>query len=211
LARRRGACSGVDISEPMLALARARAERERTPATFILGDAQTHPFEPASFDAIVSRFGVMFFQDSVEAFTNLRRAATAGAELKLIVWRSAAENPFMTAAERAAAPLLPDIPPRRPDEPGQFAFADPDRVRRILQDSGWSAIDLEPVDAPCVIPLSAAERWVTRLGPVGRILDGADDALRARVVEVVRPALEPYVHGPDLRFISACWVIHARG
>src|SRR5437764_960424 len=63
LARRvgaRGACTGVDISEPMIAIARARAENEKVAASFLAADAQTHAFEPV-FDAIVSRFGVMFF------------------------------------------------------------------------------------------------------------------------------------------------------
>ena len=120
----KGRCTGIDISEPMIAAARARAEREGTPASFIRADAQTHAFEPASFDMIISRFGVMFFDDSVRAFANLRRAARDDAELRFIAWRSAAENPFMTTAERAAAPLLPNLPARRPDAPGQFAFAD---------------------------------------------------------------------------------------
>src|SRR5262245_59391182 len=127
LARRlgqNGGSTGIDISEPMVAVARARAEREQTPPTFILADAEKHPFEPATFDAMMSRFGVMFFEDPVQAFTNLRRAAKEGAPLRFVAWRSPAENPFMTAAERAAAPLLPDLPARRSNGPGQFAFAD---------------------------------------------------------------------------------------
>src|SRR5438270_1708240 len=108
IARRLGAsarCVGLDISAPMIAVAQGRAEREGSPARFITADAQRHAFEPASFDMIVSRFGVMFFDDPVGAFANLRRAARDGAELRCIAWRSAAENPFMTTAERAAAPL----------------------------------------------------------------------------------------------------------
>ena len=140
-ARRLGAkghCTGVDISEPLIAVARARAEREGEPASFILADAQTHAFEPASFDMIISRFGVMFFDNPVVAFANLRRAAMDDVKLRCIAWRSAAENPFMTTAERAAARLLPNIPARRPDAPGQFSFADRHRVASILQESGWA-------------------------------------------------------------------------
>ena len=88
IARRLGttaACVGVDISEPMLAAARARADREGVAATFICADAQTYPFETGCFDLIVSRFGVMFFQDSVEAFGNFLRAAQDGGELHMIV------------------------------------------------------------------------------------------------------------------------------
>lgn len=126
IARRLGSqrrAVGIDLSAPMLAVAQARAEREGVPADFIRPDAQAHAFEPTRFDRIVSRFGVMFFDDPGIAFAKLRRAARGGAELCFVAWRSAAENPFMTTAERAAATLLPKLPARRLGAPGQFAFA----------------------------------------------------------------------------------------
>ena len=205
-----GHCVGVDISEPMLDAARARAERERTPATFVCADAQSHAFEPSSFDAIMSRFGVMFFDDPVAAFTNLRHAARGGAALRLVVWRSPEENPFMTTAERAAAPLLPNIPPRVPDEPGQFGFANAQRVRRILEESGWTEIDIRPIDVVCTFPEKELTRYVTRFGVLGRILPEVDERTRARVVDTVRAAFEPYVHGAEVRYDAACWMIGGR-
>jgi SAM-dependent methyltransferase len=201
---------GVDISEPMLALARTRAERERVPASFIRADAETHGFEPGVYDMIVSRFGVMFFDDFARAFTNLRRAARDGAELRLIAWRSPAENPFMTTAERAAAPLLPDLPQRRPDGPGQFAFADRTRVARILEQSGWAEIDLQPIDVPLAFAAADLDLYLTRLGPLGRMLAGVDEPTRTRVVATVRRAFDAYVHGDEVRFDAACWTIRAR-
>jgi predicted GNAT family N-acyltransferase len=208
IARRVGACTGVDVSEPMIAIARARAERENAKASFLAADAQTHAFEPA-YDAIVSRFGVMFFEDPVAAFANLRRAAVEGASLRFIAWRAAAENPFMTTAERAAAPILPSLPPRLPDAPGQFAFADRDRVQRILADSGWSGIDVAPIDVACSVPAQLFARYVTKMGPVGRALQDADDATRARVAEMMRGAFQPYVRGEEIRFTGACWMVSA--
>jgi SAM-dependent methyltransferase len=206
----RGRCVGVDISGPMVAAARERARREDATATFVQADAQRHAFEPASYDLIVSRFGVMFFDDPVEAFANLRRAAGAGAELCFVVWRSADENPFMTTAQRAAAPLLPEVAvPPAPDAPGQFAFADEGRVRRVLEEGGWAGIGIRPVDAPCVLPEKELIRYFTLLGPVGRALRGADDETRARVVGTVRAAFDPFVHGTEVRLTSACWVVTA--
>jgi SAM-dependent methyltransferase len=213
VARRLGAngrAVGVDISEPMLATARARAQRENVPATFVCADAQAHAFELASFDMFISRFGVMFFDDPVRAFANLRRAASRDADLRVIAWRSPAENPFMTTAERAAAPLLPDMPPRRSNAPGQFAFADAGRVHRILQEGGWTGIDLQPLDVECVLSKDALSLYVTRLGPVGMMLQSADEATRARVSELVLAAFEPYVHGAEVRFTAACWMVSAR-
>jgi len=200
-----GHCVGVDISEPMLGMARARAAREGAAATFVCADAQTHSFEPATFDMIISRFGVMFFDDSVRAFANLRSTVRPGGGMQFIAWRGPAENPFMTTAERAAAPLLPGMPPRRPDGPGQFAFADEKRVRRILEDSGWRDVDIQPIDVPCVLPEKELGRYVMRLGPVGMILQDADEPTRARVSEAVRAAFDPYVHGTQVRFTAACW------
>ena len=205
-----GRSVGIDISEPMIAFARERAEREGTPASFIRADAQTHAFEPASFDMIISRLGVMFFSDPVRAFANLRRAARNGAELRFVAFRSAAENPFMTTAERAAAPLLPSLPARRPDAPGQFAFAERRRVLAILEESGWAEIDIRPIDVACTLPEQELMRYASRLGPVGLMLQQADERTRARVIETVRVAFDPYVHGAEVRFSAACWWVGAR-
>ena len=206
----KGRCTGIDISDPMIAAARARAEREGAPANFIRANAQTHAFEPASFDMIISRFGVMFFDDSVRAFANLRRAARGDAGLRFIAWRSAVENPFMTTAERAAAPLLPNLPVRRPDAPGQFAFAEERRVRRILEESGWAGIDIRPIDVACTLPEKELVRNVSRLGPLGRVLHETDERTRKEVLAAVRAAFDPYVHGAEVRFTAACWMASAR-
>jgi ubiquinone/menaquinone biosynthesis C-methylase UbiE len=206
----KGSSTGIDISEPMIAAARARAERESTPARFISADAQAYEFEPASFDMIISRFGVMFFDDSIQAFANLRRAAADDAKLRFIAWRSAEENPFMTTAERAAAPLLSNLPERRPDEPGQFAFANDQRVYTILEESGWAEIDIRPIDVACTLPEKELVPYLTRLGPVGRVLQEADDETRRLVIETVPAAFTPYVHGAEVRFTAACWMVSAR-
>lgn len=216
IARRLGPgtrCVGVDISEPMLAAARIRADRADRAgraAEFIRADAQDHAFEPASIEAIVSRFGVMFFADPVRAFANLRRAAAADARLQCIAWRSAAENPFMTAAERAAAPLLPGLPPRKTEGPGQFAFADGDHVRGILSASGWTDVDVQPIDVACTLPEAALLPYATRVGPVGLILQEADEATRTQVVDAMRAAFDPYLSGDTVRFTAACWMVCAR-
>lgn len=205
-----GRALGVDISQPMLALARARAERAGVAATFTCADAQRHAFEPAGAAAIVSRFGVMFFDDPTAAFANLRRAANEEARLRVIVWRGAADNPFMTTAERAAAPLLPSLPPRRPNAAGQFAFADDTRVQEILAASGWTDVEIQPLDVECALPEPELTRYLSRLGPVGLALEQADAPTRARVLETVRAAFEPFVHGAEVRFTAGCWLVDAR-
>jgi SAM-dependent methyltransferase len=205
-----GRVTGVDISAPMLAAAKARAERAGTAIDLIEADAQVHPFEPGTVDTVMSRFGVMFFSDPVRAFANLLRATSAEGGLRLIVWRDASENPFMTTAERAAAPLLPNLPTRRPTEPGPFALADPDRLTGILRDAGWADIDLQAIDTPCVMPESELATYFTRFGPVGQALPGLDEETRATVVGTVRPAFDTFVDGAEVRFAAACWLVTGR-
>lgn len=205
-----GHCTGIDISEPMLSAARLRAQKEGVAAEFICADAAEHTFAPAVFDRIISRFGVMFFSDPVMAFANLRQAAGGDAALRFIAWRSAAENPFMTTAERAAAPLLPDLPARKPGAPGQFAFADRHRVHRILEESGWTGIDIQPINVECTLPRQALNRYLSLLGPVGLVLREADEWTRVRVIETVRAAFKPYIHGDEVRYTAACWMAEAR-
>jgi hypothetical protein len=116
----------------------------------------------------------------------------------------------MTMAEQAAAPFLPNLPARHADGPGAFAFADRGKVHRILEESGWSGIDIRPVDFPCALPEQELVRYLTRLGPVGQVLPEVDEPTRTRVIEAVRAAFDPYVHGEETRFVAACWVVGAR-
>jgi SAM-dependent methyltransferase len=205
-----GYCVGIDISEPMIAAAQARAEQGGIDARFVCASAQDHKFEAGTFDAIVSRFGVMFFDDPDRAFANLRHAARANADLHFVAWRSAGENPFMTTAERAAAPLLPNLPARIPGAPGQFGLADRRRISSILQAGGWEQIDTQPIDIECSFPAADLVLYVTRLGPVGMVLHDVDDETRGHVVDAMRTAFAPYVHGSEVRFTAACWKVVAQ-
>jgi SAM-dependent methyltransferase len=211
IARHLGAAgaTGIDISAPLIELARARAARERVPAEFVLADAQTHEFADPGHDLAVSRFGVMFFEDPVAAFANLRAALRPGGALRAVTFRAASENPFMTAAERAASPRPPHRPPRRPDAPGQFAFANRERVQGILAAAGWSEVDLVPIDVPCAFPAHELEGYFTRLGPVAPALRTAEPQTRTRVIAALHAAFAPFVRDGEVRFVASCWLIRA--
>ncbi|AKM31125.1 SAM-dependent methyltransferase [Pandoraea faecigallinarum] len=211
--------TGADISAPMIAEARARSSPRSpsspsshggTPIEFVRADAQTHAFPPAHFDLAVSRLGVMFFDDPVAAFANLRAACRPGAWLHMLAWRSPAENPFMTVAERAAKPLLPDLPARRPGAPGQFGFAERMRVEDIMASSGWTNVSLTPVHFECSFAQADLRDYASRLGPVGLALAGLAPAERERVVDRLVEAYAPFVANGEVRFTAACWHLSAR-
>ncbi|MBY4898852.1 class I SAM-dependent methyltransferase [Cupriavidus sp. AU9028] len=205
----RGRCIGIDVSGPMIDAARRRAENEGSLAQFVCDDAQRYRFAAGSFDTVISRLGVMFFDDPVTAFRNLRTAMREGGVVRAIVWRSAAENPFMTVAEQAAAPLIPSLPARQPGAPGQFAFADAGRVSDILERSGWADIAVRRVDFACGFPAAELAGYVTNVGPVGRVFGDLDRDTRERVVRTVLPAFDRFLDAGEVRFTAACWLVEA--
>lgn len=202
-------CTGLDISAPMLALARQRADRAGLEADFIVADAERHPLPSAHFDWIQSRLGVMFFEDTAAAFSNLHRAARPGAGLRFIAWRGADENPFMTTAERAVGTALA-LPPRIAGAPGQFAFADGQRVRHLLQVSGWKQAEVVAVEVPCSMAREDLPAYVGQLGPVGQALRALPEAQAAALRDQALAAFAPFVEGDRVRVAAACWLIRAR-
>jgi len=214
MARRLGPAGlslGVDISGPLLAVAEARAAAEGLDtARFVQADAQTYAFEAEEFDAVISRFGVMFFDDPEAAFSNIRRAARRDATLTFEAWRSPMENPFMITAVLAVAPFLPSVAPPEPNAPGQFAFADAERMHRILDASGWRDVEVRPLDVSCEVAEADLLAYVTKLGPAGAALRNADETTKAQAAEALRAAFQPFVQDGAARFVSACWLATAR-
>lgn len=100
--------------------------------TYTVGDAHTHPVPPGELDVVVSRFGVMFFEDPVAAFTNLVTALRPGGRSGFVCWQDAAANEWMLTAPMAALAHLPPPDPAVFEALSPFEFADPDRVAEIL-------------------------------------------------------------------------------
>jgi SAM-dependent methyltransferase len=204
-----GRVVGIDVSPAVLALAR-RAAQGCERVRFVQADAQLFPFEPASFDAAFSRFGVMFFADPIAAFVNIRRSLRPAGRLAFVCWRALEENPLDVLPLKAAAAHLPPQPAHDPGAPGPFAFADPKRVRSILERAGFGEIaivardelvgsgDLETMLAVC-----------TRVGALGKILR-ENPQLRAAALPAVHSALAAH-DGPDgVKLNAAIWIVTAR-
>jgi ubiquinone/menaquinone biosynthesis C-methylase UbiE len=201
---------GVDISTTLLAVARQRP-RDTNLARFLEADAQTQPFEPAHFDAVFSRFGVMFFADPAAAFANIRRAMKPAGRLAFVCWRTPAENPIMSLPMMAALAHI-DTPPAPPEPgaPGPFAFADPERVKAILATAGFRDVAVTPHDE--AIGSGDVETTLglaLRVGPLGALLR-ENPGKREAVIAAVRAAIAPH-DGPDgVKLGSATWIVTAR-
>jgi SAM-dependent methyltransferase len=216
-----GRVVGLDVSATLLAVARRRAvSRGRGNVRFVRADAQDVALR-VSFDAVFSRFGVMFFADPVAAFASLRVVASPGGRLGFVCWQSRADNPWFSAASMAldgmAEVELP--PPADPAGPGPFAFADPGRVEAILRGAGWRDAGVRPETDELVLDEAAlAQRiaFAVEQGPGAAALAAAGGsvraqaALRAQAAQRVRAALLAFQRDGAVRFRRAVWVVTAR-
>jgi SAM-dependent methyltransferase len=205
-----GTVVAVDISEPMLDVAR---HRPRSCADLQLAfrklDAQTGDLGHGVFDAAFSRFGVMFFSDPVAAFANIRASLKPGGRLAFVCWRPLNENPWMHAPLQAALPFLPPAVPPDPTAPGPFAFANASRVRAILADAGFAAVTIDPFDA--VIggsDVAQSLQLALTVGPLGRALR-ENPELVDNVTDAVRDLLSKHLMPDGVRMAAAVWIVLA--
>lgn len=204
---------GVDVSEELVGAARQRAGHLAN-VSFELGDAATWQKPGYNPDLLVSRHGVMFFDDPVRAFAHLSTITATGARLVFSCFRSPAENPW--ASETTA--LLPPgaSSPSDPTAPGPFAFADASRVEHILDRAGWRDIAFEPVDFAFVVgvgddPVEDAMGYFAVIGPVARAAAALDDASKAAFRARLRRYLESHASGSIVALKAAAWIVTARG
>jgi len=207
-----GSAHGVDVSEPMLALAAKRASDAGLSATFTTSDASTFTSE-TKYDAMLSRFGVMFFADPAAAFANIRSNMKPGGRLVFACWDQPSLNQWAMAPLQAAMPFLKEAPPQPdPHAPGPFAFADADRLAGILGDAGWTQIDQEQMISdmkmPGDTPVQSAG-FMMKLGPAARLLSEQGIDLEP-VMESLTKSFEAHT-GPDgrVRLTSAVRYVSA--
>jgi SAM-dependent methyltransferase len=206
---------GVDIAEPMIARARDRArEHGLQNALFEVADAQTAPFEADSRDVVISRFGVMFFDDPVAAFANLRTALRPDGRIVFVCWQDLADNEWtlVPATAVAAHVPLPDL--GEPGAPGPFAFGDAERLRTLLTQSGFGEIGIEPVADSILLggggTVDEAVDFLRGTGMARTLFSEASPDEVARAIEAVRAALAPYQTPEGVRLGAAAWIVTAR-
>jgi SAM-dependent methyltransferase len=209
-----GQALGLDISRAMVEGARARAIREEIDnVTFEVGDAQTRTFETASADLVMSRFGVMFFDEPVRAFANLRTALRPSGRLTFVCWREMLENEWIAVPAMAALQHVPLPEPGAPDAPGPFSLGDPQRVHAVLAEAGFHDITLDAVDDPLLLAgggsLDETVSFLRNTGMARALLsDVAPETVDAAVAEIER-SLAPFETPDGYRLGSAVWLVRA--
>lgn len=203
---------GIDVSAPMLVRARQVAP-QGFPIDFVLADATIYPFERASADLLISRFGVMFFAEPARSFGNLRNALKSSGRLAFVCWREPRENPFFMTPLQAVYKHVAKLPPLGPEDPGPFAFASEQRVRRILSEAGFSDVRMErcnlALDPAVGRGLEAAVKSALDIGPAARALAEQPPEVVAAAAQSIREALAPHVRGQSVLLDASIWIVTA--
>ncbi len=206
----KGSVCGIDVTEPMLDVARGRVEEgQNNNVTLVQGDAETHAF-PASFDVAISRFGTMFFTDAVAAFRNIARGLRPGGRLCLATWQPLEVNEWLAVPGAALLHWI-TLPDLSDDGPGMFAQSDPGIVTATLERAGYTGIRLDPVTV--ILRLGAdPEEALERLADTGvgrAALDAVPDAQQPAATAAVQAALADHADAAGVRLRAAIWITTA--
>ena len=207
-----GTVVGIDVAAPLVKRARERAGAEGLAnVTVVSGDATVHPFDPASFDVAISRFGAMYFRHPVPAFANIAAALRPGGRLVLLTWRSLEHNEWMAAIGEALGAGR-SLRERPEDDRGAFALADGGTVRAILTEAGYEGIDVEAVAEPVVLGADGGQAYefVSTLDLARAMLEGLEAPARREALARLRAVLAAHQASDGVQFGSGAWVVTAR-
>jgi hypothetical protein len=156
----------------------------------------------------------MFFPDPERAFGNLRSALKSSGRVAFSCFRTPKENALFTVNLAAVTEFVPPLPKMNPEDPGPFAFADPERVKRILGSAGFTSIALEPVDLQLDVGsgkgMDEAVVNSLEIGPASRALKDAPAETRAKAEASIRAALTPLQKDGKVLLGAGIWVVTAR-
>lgn len=208
-----GQAVGVDISKPLLELARQRVTTRGVNARFVEADVSAAPLADAPFDAAFSRFGVMFFDDTAAAFAKIRAAMKPSGRIVFICWRAFAENGWSHAPLAALEPILKaPITPADPNAPGPFRLQDAETIKAMLATSGWRDVSITPWDGDVLVggggDANAAAAFLLKIGPCARaITDQQLDPAQAQ--RLLADFLRQRETKEGVALPAACWIVRA--
>jgi len=206
--------TGLDLSDALVAAATARTEG-RTNVRFVEGDAARATPDGAPFDLLVSRHGVMFFDDPVAAFAHLHGLVPRG-QLLFSCFRSAPENEWMAAMRGVIERHAPEMLAAPQPAAGPFAFAEPARVETILRGAGFAPPVLEPFDFDFVVgagddPVADAIAYFKRIGPMARLVAAlGSEAAKASFLADLKTVVAGHLLRDGVTFRAAAWIVSSR-
>lgn len=212
----KGRVVGNDCCDAFLDHARRdAAARGVSNVEFARGDAE-FSLPVNAFDFVFARFGTMFFANPVAGLRNMRNALRPGGRMVHIVWRSRADNPWLSMAKDVVLRFLPEpTADAQTCGPGPFSMSNENTVRAMMTSAGYREIEFRRVDAPVVIGGDVGDTIAFQLaiGPAGEVFregSAEAEAKRPQIEAALAEAIEPYkVNGEGIVMNSSSWVISA--
>ena len=206
--------TGFDISRPMLELARKQlAEAPRPGVSFVEADVSQYAFPSGAFDLLFSRFGVMFFDDPLTAFINLRSALAEGGTMLFSCWQGAENNPWIKIPMQAALKHVPPPPKPDPHAPGPFAFADSERVTEIFKQAGFANVRFSPHKVSMNFSeshsLAEGVRILAEVGPISGLIAEQEEPVRDLVYRELETVLAPFYKNNTITLEGNTWFVTA--
>lgn len=210
-AKKANSVLGLDISEPLIAHSKIRAAHILN-IDFMHGDAGTVTLNTPK-DLLISRFGVMFFEDPIAAFSNLRTGMKSGGRLVFACWQAPNENMWAMAPLQAAVPFFKEAPtPPNPRAPGPFAFADPDYVTEVLTSAGWKNVGLHNWRGTVELPgddVAESASFMMEMGPLSRIMKAQDIDKALVEAALISKLSEAADDAGRVNMSAAVWIVSA--
>jgi SAM-dependent methyltransferase len=207
-----GSVVGIDVSEQMIDRARELTEAEGLGnVTFVHGDAQVHPFGLERFDVAISRFGTMFFSDSVAAFANIARSIRSAGRLVMMIWQAHERNEWSVEIERSLVGDKGTLPPAS-EGLDPFSLAEPDTVTRILDAAGFADVTFTDVHEPVYYgpDVATAREWVRGFACTNEVLRSLDAAAAQSRLKRLGEMLAAHAGADGVWFDSRAWIVAAR-
>ena len=210
LARRGAKVWGIDVSAPMLSRARKRGE-DYPGMVFTEADASNYDFSSEQ-QLIFSRFGVMFFANPVEAFTNLRSALVPRGRMVFLCWQAANENEWISRVGQAVKKFLPeptDVPD--PRAPGPFAFAEQAYLEGILSQAGFQNVEFQSlsIDLKLASTVEEALDFQSNIGPLSAVIAQLEGKTRDEALNAAKEVLQDSMSAEGIKLGSAVWLVTA--
>jgi SAM-dependent methyltransferase len=209
--------AGIDLSRPLVELAMRRTKAAAIDnADFTIADAQTHDFAAGTFDLLISQFGLMFFDDPLRAFMNMRRALRRGGRMVFVSWQGLGANEWLTLIGEAAGRHveLPEFGGQLRG-PGMFSLSKVDEIATLLRAAGFEQVECESCTPTILIggggDLDESVAFLFGMGMARGLLGLVDPSAQADVISTVSADLSyRYKEGIGTRLGAAAWLVAAR-
>jgi len=207
-----GRVVGTDLVEEMLVFAREKAAHAGLEnIEFVCSDGETLDFPAGSFDAVTIRWGLMFMPEPEVCLAAVRKLMKPGGRITIACWSDPEKNPFISLLTKTLGKYM-DLPKPPPGAPGIFSFADPERLRAVIEAAGFMQVELEEMEIDFIELDSGRAYWEAMsdmAAPVMQFVNQMDSATRSWFIDDVIASADALKQDGVLRMRGTTWLAAA--